>query len=358
MDKKKNKSNATTSGSPKVTKSTSSHKGSASGDKPTKKVTNIDNAVEKKYLGNLKSFALLVKEILETKQDEKISSKTKKQTNPLIEAANRYIKSLDTANCNVSIHHKLYTEYYKDYSKYILKSDKNPSWMNEQKNSINIQLGKGTAFENKNITLKISVACNTALKMKSDIDDTEYDNPNDREEAMGNYVYQFVDLFYYRLLMVIRDALEVSDEEHPDLKKIDKLILHHREKTHLKPSSGSSSSSDEDTGAAGIGNFLKNVTGSQNFPSKSITKTLEDITSNPEVKDKLATTFDTIEKKSKGNKKLDGKEMFSSVMEDLAPALGGIFDVISNTTEQTEKKTKTTEHVSSDTESSGSTEDS
>jgi hypothetical protein len=352
MDEKKTKSTASKSKS-KSKSSVKSTDTKSTDTKSAKKIANVENESEKKYLSNVKNFALLVKEILETKNDEKVSSRTtKKAKSPIIEAANRYIKSLDTANCNVLIHLKLFLEYYQEFSKYILKSDKNPEWMNNHKNAINIQLGKGTAFENKNITLKISVACNIALKMKSDIDEASYDNDNEKEEALGNYTYQFVDLFYYRLLLVIKDALEINNLKD-DIKKIDKLIVHHKAKTHLNSSSSSSSSEDDDgdTGAGGISNFLKNVTGGENISAKHITKTLEDITSKKEITDKLASTFDNIEKKSKGKEKMGGKEMFSSVMEDLAPALGSIFDAMGTGTD----KPKTTEHVSSDTESESST---
>lgn len=345
MDKKKSSRKPAKESTKKPVKESAAKASGTHNKESVKETININ----KIHLENLKQFACLVKEIIETMSD----SKKGKKSNPIVEYANRYIKTFDTANCNISVHHQLYIEFYQKYKKKILKSTTDPEWMNELDTSINIQLGIGTPIEKKNVTLKISVACNAALKMRDKLEKGTYKNANDREEALGHYTYQFVDLFYYRLLTVIKDAL---GENHSDIKKLDKLISDHKDQTHLNESEDDTTS-DSETGAAGIGQFLKNVTGGEQMSSKNISKAVESITGNKSVTDQLSGAFENIEKKSKNKETFQGKEMFASIMEDLAPALGGVFDALGgNGDKETAKETKVS--VSSGSGSSENSEDS
>ncbi len=280
---------------------------------------------DKRKNDNLRHLALIVKEIFEVSPDtSQIISSKKKELRPHIAYCNTYINSLTTANCKVSIHHVLYYNLFQTYRTQFLHLEDNLSWMNNEKQSINIQLGKGTKFEKQNITLKLSMACNIAIKMKKVIDDKDYDNINDQEEARSGFRYQFLDIFYYRLIIVIIDSLPKTEKS--DMRLLIDIADKFRANTHLK-SDESDTSSDEETGANALGQTINNMTGGS-IGGKELTNALKSITSNPKITTRLAGIFSTLEQKTKEGEGTDSKDIISSMVSDIAPVLGETFDAL------------------------------
>ena len=269
------------------------------------------------HLSNLRNLAELVKDLLELTGGNIISSRGKK-ISPLVASAVHYIKALSTANCKVDDHHELFRQLYAEHSRRILKCVDNEGWMNRLSTSIKIQIGKGTSFEKRNITMNISVALSNAIKLKEEIDDAKYSNVNDREAAMGSYNYQYVPLFYYRFLTVIRDAL---GDKHADSNTIDKLIDHYRSPAGLD----SSEEESKEEAGAGIADFIKGISGDKaKIDSKGLVKAIEKATSDTSM---VSTIQDAV--KDMGTKGKKGKEdAFVDMARKIGPVFTNIFESV------------------------------
>ena len=309
-EKKKEKNGKETSVGKKEVKKETETKSKKESEKES------ESKLELEQLSNLKTLALLIKEIIECGQG--FSQGSKKPKNLVIVQAEKYISALGSVNCKVGSHHILYKEFYDKHRSFILKSKKEPDWMLNL--SIDIHLGKGTTFEKHKIILKLSIAYNVAYKMKEDIEKAKYRNENERQLALSDYKCQFANLLHYRILMVVIDALGPN---HNDIDKLTALSNHFRMEAGLgsSESSSDSNSSEEETGAEGIAKLMGNIAGNSKLAGKGkgkeVVKAVEAISSNPDLTSKINTAFEKLQK-GKSVKK-SNKETFSEVIEDIYP---------------------------------------
>jgi len=264
-----------------------------------------------KYKDEIRHLAKLVVEIIATAKKDK--------DNIFCKHAGIYIQQLDSVNCNAMVHHKLYAELYTDYKDKWLSTKKDVEWMNKESNPISAHLGKADpSLKKRNMVLKISVAANCAIKMRHDIENKKYANINDKEEAYGDYKYQYLDLLFYRLFSVMVNALTaVGGFTAKEISRLTALATHFRSLTHLKPKEEGEESSDSEEGIS-LGKIAGKLTG-KNVPTKEITGAIEKITSNENITDKMSDIFNSAEEAKK--KGASNKEMFASMFKNIGPLL-------------------------------------
>jgi hypothetical protein len=300
------------------------------------KSSSDDKIKTKNDIDDLKHLAILVKEVIQSGTNNNLQSGHKKSPSPIIIYADNYIKSLKHSGCKPEIHYKLYNELYEKYRPKFLNSDSNPFWMNQESESIEIHVGKGTGFERLKIILKLSLAFNKAIKMRETIENAKYDNINDKEEAYNDYKYQYLDLLYYRLFKVISN----SDPPKKDIKKINKLTDYFLMRTHLDGQEESSNEADFP---------LKNLIPGEakSIPQKTILGAMEKINSDSNISKKINNIFSVAEKSKKDNKSDKDlmKEMvqqFLPLVEDINHAMTGE-DNKDKSEEESENTTTTSE---------------
>lgn len=300
-----------------------STKSESKSKKPTKKVdqpkpvtSKLPTAAEREQVNDIDSLAKLVKELLSMNGNVISSSRSKPVVNPLARQAERYISVLHSANCKIEAHHALYRDMFSEHRHSFLKSVGHEDWMKDH--SINIHLGKGTDFENRKMILKISVACTNAYELRENIKNASYKNENMRERALGSSDYQYLALFYFRLLIVIKNAL---GEKHRDHSALVKLIAHYQEEADLL------SEEDEDTEkpkGEGINRLVNDLSGGKaKIDSKNVVDVIEKVTSNSDMIDKITDTMREV-----GNNKGDRTKVFAKMAEEVAPVFMDIFDSV------------------------------
>lgn len=287
--------------------------------KPVKVETR--SPVEKQHLANIGDFAELVKELLDLNGAAVISSKGKR-VNALVASAQLYIKVLNSANCKLEKHHHEYREMYAEYKPEILKCFVNDTWMNEldENTVIDIQLGKGTEFERKNVTLKVSAACYNAIKVREAIKNARYKNANEKQIAFASTDFQYVALFHFRLLTVIRDAL---GDEHADSKRLADLI----EKFRIPAGMGDDEDEEEKPQGEGIARFINGISGDQakKIDSKGVVDAIEKVTSNTGMIDNITTAIKDLNNPS--NKK-NRADQFADLAKQMAPTFETMFTAV------------------------------
>lgn len=301
----------------------SSNAGATAPAKPVKVETR--SAVEKQHLANIGDFAELVAELLSLNSASVISSKGKR-VSALVVSAQLYIKALKSANCKLEMHHKLYRELYADYKPEILKCHANDTWMNEldENTVIDVQLGKGTAFESKNVTLKISAACYNAIKVRESIKSARYKNANEKQIAFASADFQYVALFHFRLLTVIRDAL---GDEHADSKRLTDLI----EKFRIPAGMGDDDEEEDKPQGEGIARFINGISGDQakKIDSKGVVDAIEKVTSNSGMIDNITTAIKDLNNPTNKKNKAD---QFADLARQMAPTFETMFEAVTGQT--------------------------
>lgn len=272
------------------------------------------SSVESDKLSHMLELANLVKEIARAGQPSKGNKELAKH--PVIKSADRVINGLKSANCEIEYYLKPYrTEIYPKNREIILKSKADPEWLTEV--LINAYLGNPKL----NICLCISMAMNTAFKMRKAIE-TKYKNINDREEALlglhGTYVY----MLYYKFLVVIVDAL---GEDHRDVTRLRSII--EKVKDLCPINSDDSDGSGEESGEGkSLGKTVSSLSGDKKS-TKEIEKTVGSIIGNTDAINKMKNVMEKINKSGKSNPLEDDETIIEAVRE-VGPMFRDMFENI------------------------------
>lgn len=289
----------------------------------------------------MKSLALLVKEIIETGLSQEGKGKGKRSgshdvQHPGIKSASNVLRGLSSANCKIEYYLSAYEKIYATHKKQLFNSASNPGWMTEI--VVKAELGDSR----NGVCLNLSMAMNSAIKMRKAIEDKKYANPNDRDEAYGNYKYSYVDLLYYKLIIVIIDALP---EGNSDIKKLTKLADEFKSRTYLNSSSTSEDESDDSKPS--LGKTVSEISGDK-ISSKALENMIGTFANNASALEKVKDVVANI-KPGDGNP-LENTELLTSTVTSIAP----IFSNIINDMAKAQKKASESSSESSGTEESQS----
>ena len=303
-------------------------------NKATKKGSKTDK-VNAKKVENMKALALLVKEVIETglpKQPKTV--KVNKEVHPGVRCANNVIKGLSSANCKIEYYLVSYANIHTANRKQILKSEDDLYWMTEK--VIKAELG-----ESKNgVCLNLSMAMNSAMKMRKAIEMKKYANPNDKDEAYGNYKYGYVNLLHYRFLVVVIDSLP---DGHKDISALSELVASFKSNTHL--CSDSSSGDDSDESKPSIGKTATEIAG-EKMSSKSIEKMIGTFANNAAAFEKVKDVVTNL-KATEGNP-LENTELLTSTVTSIAPIFNNMFTEMAKSQQANDSNSEESESGSED----------
>jgi hypothetical protein len=305
----------------------------------TKKKKSKSSKIVLQKTENMKALAFLVKEIIETglpKQSK--GSKANKDVHPGVRSATNVINGLSSANCKIECYLSSYESIYNTHRKLILKSSTDLYWMTTI--VVKAELGGPKS----GVCLNLSMAMNSAMKMRKAIEEKRYSNPNDKDEAFGNYKYGYVTLLHYRLLAVIIDSLP---EYHDDMNKLKRLLEAFKKETHLN-SDESNSDDESDDDKPSLGKTVSELSGDK-ITSKGIENIIGSFANNASAFEKVKEVVSNM-KATDGNP-LENTELLTSTVTSIAPIFNSMFSDMANA--QKKKQSSSSEEDSeSDDESS------
>ena len=301
----------------------------------TKKKDSKARKIVLQKVDNMKALALLVKEIIETGLPRQPKG-SKTNVHPGVRTAENVIKGLLSANCKIEYYLPAYEKIYTTHKRAILKSRSNLYWMTEI--VVKAELGDAKS----GVCLNLSMAMNSAMKMRKAIEDKKYSNPNDKDEAFGNYKFVYVSLLHYRLLTVIIDAIP---PDHADIDKLTELMEEFKAETHLNSDESDSESSDESKPS--LGKTVSELSGDK-ITSKGIENIIGSFASNASAFEKVKEVVTNM-KATDGNP-LENTELLTSTVTSIAPIFNTMFTDMANA--QKKKVSSSSEDDSGSDESS------
>lgn len=270
----------------------------------------------KAKIENMKALGLLVKEVIETGIPRQRGAKTKPTTeHPGVKAAIMIIKGLNSANCKIEFYLKPYATIFAENRRDIFASATELYWMTPIVVKAHLGDPKHHAY------LHLSMAMNSAMKMRKTIDEKKYNNPNDKEEALGDYKYGYVDLLHYRFLAVVIDAL---GEDHKDVTRLQGLLEKFKALTHLGAESSDDEASDDEKPS--IGKTISKLAG-EKHSTKGIEKAVNSMVSNTDVFENVKNIVKDMGA-TEGNP-LENTELLVKTVTSMAPIFTGMFEGMS-----------------------------
>lgn len=266
-------------------------------------------SASREKIDNMLALAHLVKEIIKSGQPKHKGIKSPSD-HPCIKSVDRIIKGLEGANCKIEFYLKPYREtIYAEHRSAFLKSQ-TPLWLTEF--TIKAYLGdpKLDAY------VAISMAMNTAVKLRKAIEERKYSNPNDKEEALGHFHCLYQSLLYYRLLVVIIDSL---GPDHKDVSKLNSIVEKFKDQSGMGSDESSSESSED--GRPSLGKTLSKHAG-EKHSTKEIEKTVSQIMGS---KDAIVKVKDVVGRLGSEGNPLENKELLAETVAAVGPMFSDMF---------------------------------
>ena len=256
-----------------------------------------------------------------------------------------YKKILDLSTFKLYTQHKIVCDLYDKFREDILRSlrdeDKKPStgsrprpymdWMCGK--TIEIFFGAGIEeLKKKNLRLRISGAYDEAVEIRVKVDSKNYNNPNQRDKARGEFNYTYGEILHYQFLVVIIDAL---GKEHKDHSVLNDIANEFKSRTYLRDTSDDSSASSSEEGG-GMGDMVANITG-QKMKKGEAEHIISTFTKDGNIVKTMGTLFKDIKNLKTDNPNEDPSKGIENIMHSMAPTfaafaagLGKTMDSVKN----------------------------
>ena len=276
----------------------------------------------------VENFAVCVKEIFQRFEEINSGVADKRKKSPFLTYVENYLKLVKAANASFEAHKPFYLEIFDKYRSSILKTADEDTWL--CKNVVDVHLGHNNKkLARHNCIIKFSVCYSKAKKIREFMEQKLTGDVNTDEEIKSDYEFKYQDELLYRFLMIIRACL---DDNHRDVKKIDKTIQILADRAGINDDS--ESSDEEKTAknnqtASNLLSGIQNMMGADdngNVGGDKFMNILGNVFNNKQITGQIGNAVKSLDTLFDPNK--DPETMISDVFEAIKPVVGTTLNAV------------------------------